>query len=60
MYTLFPEGRPVIGYCAQCGGEIYGENEEYLSDKYYRFDKDIVCEKCLTEYCDEHFAEGGE
>lgn len=61
MSTFFPDHRAsIIGYCACCERPIRDGNEEYLSDEYYQFEDDMVCEDCLIQYCNENFRKGGE
>lgn len=56
MYSLFPSGLEVVCHCAECGGEIYGGNDEYEAQEYFEFFKgEAVCEDCLEEYCRKHF-----
>lgn len=39
-----------LAYCAQCGGELYGNEPAYAIDGEY------ICEECLTDYARERFA----
>ena len=40
---------PVYAYCAECGGEVYGE------ELVYEIDGETVCEECIGEFARKYF-----
>lgn len=47
--------RPVMCECEECGCDIHGEDDYFEADDAYLFENgDVVCFKCLYDYCNKH------
>lgn len=51
-YRIEQQKANIVGKCVECGNQIYQGWEDC-----YRFENDLVCEDCLTDYCNKNFKE---